>query len=194
MSPVEKLHEQIRACTVCTKHLPLGANPVLRVNAKARILLVGQAPGTRVHRTGIPWNDPSGEKLRDWLAVDRDTFYDTEKFAIVPMGFCYPGKGPSGDNPPRPECAPLWHIKVRSLLPKLELTVLIGSYAIRYYLPGPGNLSLRDRVRRANFEKDLFLPLVHPSPRNKLWIKQNPWFEHQAVPGLRSRIHRLLRS
>ena len=202
---------EIRSCTVCEHHLPLGANPILRANTTAKILLVGQAPGTKVHATGIPWNDPSGDRLRDWLGVDRATFYDERFFAIVPMGFCYPGKGISGDLPeanegagaarrhgwrsfdlpPRPECAPLWHAKVRSLLPNLKLTILIGSYAVRYYLPTLAKLAVRDLVRQADFARDVFLPLVHPSPRNKLWLKQNPWFENDVVPKLQKRVARI---
>lgn len=192
MSPVEQLYSEIRRCRVCEKHLRLGPNPILRVSTNARILLVGQAPGTRVHNTGIPWNDPSGDRLRQWLGVDRDTFYDTEKFAIVPMGLCYPGKGSSGDLPPRHECAPLWHTKVRALLPGLKLIILIGSYAVRYYLPHNAKLAVRDVVRQADFETDIFLPLVHPSPRNKLWLKQHPWFEKQIVANLRKRVHKLI--
>jgi len=155
---------------------------------RARILLIGQAPGTRVHATGIPWNDPSGDKLRDWLAVDRAAFYNEKKFAIMPMGFCYPGKGTSGDLPPRPECAPLWHAKVHALLPNLRLILLIGSYAVRRYLPHLAKLSVRDLVLQADYERGVFLPMVHPSPRNKLWLKQNPWFEGKVVPRLRQRL------
>lgn len=185
------LHD-IRACTVCTKHLPFGPNPVVRLKPSARILIVGQAPGTKVHATGIPWNDQSGDKLRQWLGVSRETFYDEEIFAIMPMGFCYPGKGKSGDNPPRKECAPLWHTKVRSLLTELKLVLLVGSYATRYYLPERAKLPVRELVLNADFKRDGFLPLVHPSPRNKLWLKQNPWFEADVVSQLRRRVHALL--
>ncbi len=192
MQALNTLLADIRSCTVCERHLPLGANPVLRANPTAQILLISQAPGTKVHATGIPWNDVSGDRLRDWLGVDRDTFYDGEKFAIMGMGFCYPGKGKSGDLPPRPECAPIWHAKVRSLLPNLRLTLLIGSYAVRYYLPHLAKLAVRDLVLQADLNAAVYLPLVHPSPRNKLWLKQNPWFEKDMVPRMRKRVHALL--
>lgn len=181
---------EIRRCTTCAVHLPLGANPVLRVHADARILLVGQAPGTRVHATGIPWNDASGDRLRDWLQVSHSTFYNETRFAIVPMGFCYPGKGISGDNPPRPECAPLWRAKVHALLPKLRLILLIGSYAARYYLPH--RVPLGKLIAEIDFARANLLPLVHPSPRNQLWLKRNPWFEKELLPVLRRRVHALL--
>lgn len=193
MAALSQLVGEIRGCTFCAKHLPLGPNPIVRLNSQARVLLIGQAPGTKVHATGIPWNDPSGDKLRDWLAVDRETFYDESRFAIMPMGFCYPGKGKSGDKPPRPECAPLWHAKVHALLPNLKLIILIGSYAVRYYLPQLAKLSVRDLVLQADFKRAAILPLVHPSPRNKLWLKQNPWFERDVVPKLQLRVERLLR-
>jgi len=192
MAALSQLIGEIRGCTACAKYLPLGPNPIVRLNANARVLLIGQAPGTKVHATGIPWNDPSGDKLREWLGVDKVTFYNEEKFAIMPMGFCYPGKGQSGDLPPRPECAPLWHPKVHALLPNLELVILIGSYAVRYYLPRLAKLSVRDLVLQADFGSAAMLPMVHPSPRNKLWLKQNPWFEKDVVPKLRLRVRSLL--
>lgn len=212
MQPLDLLLRDIRSCTVCERHLPLGPNPIIRAHSAARILLIGQAPGTKVHASGIPWDDQSGIKLRDWLAVDTATFYNEEKFAIMPMGACYPGKGKSGDRPeaqggaragrrhgwrsfdlpPRPECAPLWHAKVHALLPNLKLMILIGSYAVRYYLPGLAKLSVRDLVLQADFQRAVILPLVHPSPRNKLWLKQNPWFEKDMVPRLRARVQSLL--
>lgn len=188
MAALSQLISEIRGCTVCAKHLPLGPNPIIRGRSGARILLIGQAPGTKVHASGIPWNDQSGVKLRDWLAVDTATFYDEEQFAIMPMGACYPGKGKSGDLPPRPECAPLWHAKVHALLPNLKLIILIGSHALRYYLPQVARLSVRDVVLQADFKRAMILPLVHPSPRNKLWLKQNPWFEKDVVPGLSERV------
>ncbi|MBN8222875.1 MAG: uracil-DNA glycosylase family protein [Spirochaetes bacterium] len=194
MLPVESLLAEIRSCTVCAPYLPLGPNPIIRAKGAARILLIGQAPGTKVHASGIPWNDQSGIKLRDWFAVDTAAFYNEEKFAIMPMGACYPGKGKSGDLPPRPECAPLWHAKVQALLPNLRLVILIGSYAVRYYLPQLGRLSVRDLVLQADFERAAVLPLVHPSPRNKLWLKQNPWFESGVIPKLRARLHAILRA
>jgi len=182
------LLQSIRDCRVCARHLPYAPNPIVRLNPAARILLIGQAPGTKVHASGIPWNDMSGDKLRTWLGVDRDTFYNEKIFAIMPMGFCYPGKGSSGDLPPRHECAPLWHVRVRSMLPNLRLTLLVGSYAVRHYLPAAAKLQVRDVVLKADFRRAVYLPLVHPSPRNKLWLKQNPWFEADIVPQLRRRI------
>lgn len=192
MTALSQLIGEIRACTACAEHLPLGPNPIIRGRSGARILLIGQAPGTKVHASGIPWSDQSGIKLRDWLNVDTATFYDEEKFAIMPMGACYPGKGKSGDLPPRPECAPLWHAKVQALLPNLRLVILIGSYAVRYYLPQLARLSVRDLVLQADFERAAVLPLVHPSPRNKLWLKQNPWFESAVIPKLRARLQAIL--
>lgn len=187
-----QLLREIRSCAVCAAHLPLGPNPVLRAETSARILLVGQAPGTRVHATGIPWNDASGDRLREWLAVSRAEFYNDRIFAIIPMGFCYPGKSKGGDKPPRPECAPLWHAKLHALLPHIQLTLLIGAYAITRYLPGNARLPLAERIRSADFAQSPLLPLVHPSPRNKLWLKQNPWFEAELVPLLQKRLRTLL--
>ena len=185
--PLAGLLARVRACRHCEQNLPLGANPVLSASATARLLIVGQAPGTRVHATGIPWNDPSGERLRDWLQLERDAFYDASRIAIVPMGFCYPGKGKSGDLPPRKECAPLWHESLLQQMPALELILLVGSYAQQYYL-GPDRETLTARVRRWQDFAPRFLPLPHPSPRNTLWLRRNPWFEEQVLPDLRARI------
>lgn len=192
VEPSRRLHNllhEIRSCCVCAPHLPLGANPVLRAHPAARILIVGQAPGTRVHATGIPWNDPSGDKLREWLGVNRAQFYDEQNFAIIPMGFCYPGRSKGGDKPPRPECAPLWHAKLHALLPNVRLILLVGAYAIARYLPHSRALSLTECIAKADFKRERILPLVHPSPRNKLWLKRNPWFESRCVPLLRKRLH-----
>ena len=189
--PLQDLLVEIGACRHCADSLPLGPNPVVRASTTARLLIVGQAPGTRVHATGIPWNDPSGDRLRDWLQLDRDTFYDESRIAIVPMGFCYPGKGTSGDLPPLPDCAPLWHDALLAHMPELELVLLVGSYAQSYYL-GKSRETLTDRVRRWREFGPRFLPLPHPSPRNTLWLKRNPWFEATVVPELRSRVGRLL--
>lgn len=182
----------IRSCSVCAPTLPMGPNPILRAQSSARILLVGQAPGTRVHTTGIPWNDPSGDKLRQWLAVSRAQFYDESTFAIIPMGFCYPGRGEGGDKPPRPECASLWHAKLHALLPNIRLTLLIGAYAIVHYLPQKIRTPITACIQNADFSKDNVLPLVHPSPRNKLWLKRNPWFEAEKVQLLRQRLQAFL--
>ncbi len=181
----------IRACRLCEEHLPLGANPVLRASATARLMIVGQAPGTRVHATGIPWNDPSGDRLRAWLQLDRDTFYDASRIAIVPMGFCYPGRGRSGDLPPRPECADLWHERLLALMPALELVLLVGSYAQNHYLGRSGE-TLTERVRRWRDFSPRYIPTPHPSPRNTLWLRRNAWFEAEVVPELRSRVQALL--
>jgi len=182
-----------RACRVCAAHLPLGPRPVLRAAVGARLLIVGQAPGTKVHETGIPWNDPSGERLRDWLAVDRETFYDETRIAIVPMGFCYPGRDArGGDKPPRPECAPLWHPPLRSALPKVALTLLVGQYAQAYYLGSRRKKSLTQTVRAWHETLPEFLPLPHPSWRNTAWLKRNPWFSEELLPELRARVHALL--
>jgi len=182
---------QVRACTHCDSSLPLGANPVLSMESSARILVIGQAPGTRVHATGIPWNDPSGDRLRQWMGVDRDTFYDAKRIAIMLMGFCYPGKGKSGDLPPRPECAPLWHERLLAQLPEIKLTLLIGNYAQQYYLDRR-HKTLTDRVAAWPQYLPDYLPLVHPSPRNTYWLQQNPWFEQDLVPELRKLIAGIL--
>jgi len=158
----------------------------------ARILIVGQAPGTRVHETGIPWNDPSGDRLRSWMDVGRDAFYDPRRFAIVPMGFCYPGKGKSGDLPPRPECAPLWHERILNELPNLRLKILAGSYAHAYYLAGRRKKTLTETVRASEEYGEGTIPLPHPSPRNNLWLRKNPWFEKRLVPRLQSTVRKVL--
>ncbi len=189
--PLADLLEEVRSCRLCEAHLPLGPRPVLRASATARLLIVGQAPGTRVHASGIPWDDPSGERLRRWLDVDSDTFYDESRIAIVPMGFCYPGKGRSGDLPPRPECAPRWHDEVLDYMPQLELVLLVGQYAQQHYL-GKSRETLTERVRRWRDFGPRYLPLPHPSPRNTLWLKRNPWFEAEVVEHLRERVHSLL--
>jgi uracil-DNA glycosylase len=182
---LQALLEDVRACRVCEPHLPLGARPVLSANTDARVLIIGQAPGTRVHATGIPWNDPSGDRLRDWLAVDRDTFYDPRRFAIIPTGFCYPGRGRSGDLPPRPECAPLWHPRILALLPEVRLTLLVGQYAQAYYLGDRGKPTLTATVQAWRDYLPGQLPLPHPSPRNTRWLLVNPWFERDVLPELR---------
>ncbi|MEP4148327.1 MAG: uracil-DNA glycosylase family protein [Halioglobus sp.] len=181
----------IRSCTHCEQHLPLGPNPVVRASASARLLIIGQAPGTKVHASGIPWNDPSGDRLRSWLAVDSETFYDESRLAIVPMGFCYPGKGRSGDLPPRRECAELWHGALLERMPGVELILLVGSYAQNYYLGG-SNETLTQRVARWRDFGPRYIPTPHPSPRNTLWLKRNPWFEQEVVPEIQLRVHKLL--
>ena len=188
---LQDLLAQVRACRHCEAQLPLGPNPVLRAGTAARMVIVGQAPGTRVHATGIPWNDPSGDRLRAWLELDREAFYDASRIAIVPMGFCYPGRGRSGDLPPPPDCAPLWHEKLFELMPEIELVLLVGSYAQNHYL-GRSRETLAQRVRRWRDFGPRFFPLPHPSPRNTLWLRRNAWFEAQVVPALRARVGQLL--
>ncbi|MDR2214158.1 MAG: uracil-DNA glycosylase family protein [Pseudomonadales bacterium] len=184
------LVQEIQECRHCAKQLPQEPRPVLRVGAGAKLLIIGQAPGAKVHASGIPWDDASGDRLREWLGMDKTRFYDTRQVAIMPMGFCYPGKGSSGDLPPRPECAPLWHQKVLQHLPNLELILLVGSYAQQYYLSD--KLTLTERVRRWREYGPRYLPLVHPSPRNRLWLARNPWFEAELVPELRERLRQIL--
>lgn len=181
---------RVRACTVCAAHLPLGPRPILRVSESATLLIVGQAPGRRVHETGIPWNDPSGDRLRSWLNLTREEFYDDRRVAIIPTGLCYPGKlpGRGGDSPPRPECAPLWHPLLRAALPQIRLTLLIGAYAQAYYLGRRAGSSLADTVSRWPEYSPDFFPLPHPSPRNLNWLRLHPWFEAEVIPELRARI------
>ena len=189
---LEDLLADVRACRACEAELPLGPNPVLRASDPARLLVVGQAPGTRVHATSIPWNDPSGDRLRMWLDIDSEQFYDASKIAIVPMGFCYPGRGKSGDLPPPPRCAPLWHAPLLEQMPRLELILLVGQYAQHYYLPNASRETLAARVRRWQDFGPRYLPLPHPSPRNTLWLRRNSWFELEVVPELRQRVRQLL--
>ncbi len=189
---LDALLTEIRACRLCESQLPLGANPVLRAAESARLLVVGQAPGTRVHHSGIPWNDSSGIRLRHWLGIERERFYDTRDIAIVPMGFCYPGSGSSGDLPPRPECSKTWHPKLLPLLPKVQLTLLIGHYAQAYFLGAERGRTLTDTVRDWQRYLPKYLPMPHPSPRNQLWLRSNPWFEADLVPELRRRVAEVL--
>jgi uracil-DNA glycosylase len=191
MGMLKALIKEARACRVCAPHLPLGPRPVFLGGPGARLLVVGQAPGRRVHETGIPWNDPSGEQLRAWLQMDRVRFYDLTRVAILPTGLCYPGSGTRGDLPPRPECAPLWQPRFRSALPEVRLTLLIGMHAQAYYLGARRKRTLALTVRA--FEEYLpeFFPLPHPSPRNRMWMRNNPWFAERVVPALRRRLRRL---
>jgi uracil-DNA glycosylase len=185
---LETLLSEIRACRLCAAHLPLGPRPVLRASATARLLIVGQAPGTKVHASGIPWDDASGRRLRDWLEMTPETFYDERRIAIVPMGFCYPGKAGSGDAPPRPECRATWHPRLIPLLNQVRLTLLIGQYAQAYFLGARRKRSLTDTVAAHAEYLPQYFPLPHPSPRNIGWFKANPWFEREAVPTLRARV------
>jgi uracil-DNA glycosylase len=187
-APLDALLAEIRTCRVCEAVLPLGPRPVVRAHRDARILIVGQAPGARVHASGIPWDDASGKRLREWLGVDAEIFYDASRFAIVPMGFCYPGRGASGDNPPRPECAPLWLDRLLAELPEIRLTLLIGQYAQRHFLANARKATLTDTVRAWREYDPAVLPLPHPSPRNQAWFKHHPWFESDVLPDLRRRV------
>ncbi len=188
MSELDALLLRIRACRLCEAQLPLGANPVLRAQASARLLIVGQAPGMKVHESSIPWNDASGIRLRHWLGLDREQFYDGRRIAIVPMGFCYPGKGTAGDLPPRPECAPTWHPQLLPLLPNIRLTLLIGHYAQAGFLGTARGRTLTDTVRAHARYQPRYFPLPHPSPRNQLWVASNPWFDTEVVPALRQAV------
>ena len=189
---MDALLKRIRACRNCEAHLPHGPRPVLQAAPGARILIIGQAPGARVHESGVPWLDASGKLLRQWLGVDEATFYDPDKVALVPMGFCYPGKGKSGDLPPRPECAPLWHPPLMKELPRVELTILIGQYAQKHCLGDRAKSTLTDTVRSFSTYLPDHLPLPHPSPRNRHWLIKNPWYEHEVLPVLAHRVADLL--
>jgi len=188
---LEVLLSAVRECRVCERHLPLGPRPVLRAGETARILVVGQAPGVRVHATGVPWDDPSGERLRAWMGLDAHGFYDESRIAIIPMGYCYPGKGNGGDLPPRRECATLWLDHLLDKLPQIELTLLIGLHAQRHFLGNRRKRSLTETAKAWREFAPNYIPLPHPSPRNTPWFKRNPWFEHQLLPVLRERIKSL---
>jgi uracil-DNA glycosylase len=185
---LEALLVAVRGCRTCAAHLPLGPRPILQASETARILVVGQAPGMRVHETGIPWDDPSGERLRAWMGVERCAFYDASRVAIIPMGYCYPGRGRDGDMPPRRECATLWLGQLLARVRGIELTLLVGQYAQRHFLGRRRKNSLAETVRAWREYAPEFIPIPHPSPRNQLWLKQNPWFETELVPMLRTRI------
>ncbi|MFY9833461.1 MAG: uracil-DNA glycosylase family protein [Methylocystis sp.] len=182
-----RLLKEIQACTLCADALPCGPRPVLQAHTSARLCIVGQAPSRKVHETGIPWNDRSGDRLREWLGLTREQFYDPRETAIIPMGFCYPGKASSGDNPPRPECAPRWHETLNARLPDVELTLLVGQHAQAYYLGARRKATLRETIKAwKEFLPRGYLPLPHPSPRNQPWLVRNPWFEEQFVLELRN--------
>lgn len=188
---LEKLLADVRKCRACEKHLPLGPRPVLRASETARILIVSQAPGVRVHATGTPWDDPSGERLRTWMGIGPDKFYDESQIAIIPMGYCYPGRGDGGDLPPRRECATLWLDHLLAKLPRIELTMLIGLHAQRHFLGSHRRQSLTETVKVWHEFAPEYLPMPHPSARNTPWFKRNPWFEHELLPVLRERIKSL---
>lgn len=192
LTKLDQLLAEVRNCRVCEQELPLGPNPILRAKRSARILIIGQAPGTKVHQSGIPWNDPSGKRLREWLSIEDEVFYDEAKFAIIPMGFCYPGKGNSGDLPPRKECAELWHRQLLKSLPNIKLTLLIGQYAQRYYLANVES-TLTETVKVWQKYGPRYFPLPHPSPRNTGWLKNNSWFASKTIPQLRNKVRLALR-
>ena len=191
---LNRLLRRVRACTLCVPGLPLGARPILQAAASARLLIIGQAPGRKVHETGVPWDDASGERLRQWLAMDRATFYDPERVAIVPMGLCYPGRHPAGgDRPPRGECAPLWHAPLLEHLCGVEHTLLIGHHAQRHYLGASRKTTMTETVRSFRDYGPRFLPLPHPSWRSVPWMRSNPWFEQIVLPELRLIARRAVR-
>jgi len=192
VSKLEKLCGDIRACRICEPDLPQGPNPVFRTSAGARVLIAGQAPGIRVHRSSVPFDDPSGDRLRQWMGVTSEVFYDDSSVAIVPMGFCYPGTGKSGDLPPRPECAKIWHGQLLPLMSDIDLTLVIGNYAQTYYLHGSRKKTLTDTVKNWQQYAPAIIPLPHPSPRNNIWFKRNPWFETELLPVLKERVASLL--
>ncbi len=193
MITLESLLTDVRACTLCAKHLPLGPRPIVQLQASAQILIAGQAPGRKVHETGIPFNDASGDRLRSWLGISREVFYDAQQIAILPMGFCFPGTGKSGDLPPRPECAPAWQAQLLSQLHNIKLTLVIGRYAQAYHLPNEAG-TLTETVQAWPKYWPNVVPLPHPSPRNNLWLKRNPWFESELVPQLQDRVAEILNS
>ncbi|KAA3624654.1 MAG: uracil-DNA glycosylase family protein [Flavobacterium sp.] len=188
---MKDLLSQIRQCTICAEHLPLGPRPIVEVSEKSKIIIVGQAPGAKVHESGVPWDDQSGRKLREWLGVDEADFYNVDLFGIVPMGFCYPGKGKTGDLPPRKECAETWHEKVFRSFNNVELILVIGTYAQNYFFPkDPQNLT--EKVKNYSDYLPKYWPLPHPSPVNRFWRSRNPWFEEDVIPKLQKRIRQLL--
>lgn len=189
---MKKLLEQVRNCRVCEQYLELGVNPVIAANSKSKIIIIGQAPGKKVHETGIPWDDKSGDNLRSWLGIDKTTFYDTNIIALMPMGFCYPGKGVSGDLQPRPECAPLWHNKLLAKMTNVKLTILIGQYAQDYYLSGKTKSNLTESVKNFKDYLPQYFLLPHPSPRNNIWQAKNKWFVSLVLPELKEHIQRII--
>ena len=185
MPDLDKLLADIRACTLCADFLPEGPRPVVQAHRSARILVVGQAPGIRVHETGIPFNDPSGDRLRDWMGIDREIFYDATKVALVPMGFCFPGSAKYGDVPPPPICAETWRDKLMPQLPNVQLTLVMGQHAHKWHLP-KRHKTLTENVRAWRGYGDELIPMPHPSPRNNIWLKKNPWFAEDLLPVLKA--------
>ena len=189
---MKTLLSKINSCDVCKAHLPLGPRPIVSAHPESKIAIIGQAPGSKVHKTGVPWDDPSGKQLRKWLGVTNEEFYDEKLFALIPMGFCYPGKGKSGDLPPRPECAPKWHEKLMIELPNLKLIVLIGQYAQGYYLGDKKEKNLTETVQNYREYLPEYFVLPHPSPRNRFWLAKNPWFEEKVLVEFKDSIKKYL--
>jgi uracil-DNA glycosylase len=189
---MKTLLKDIRQCTICSEYLPLGPRPIVTAHPDSKIVIIGQAPGTAVHKTGIPWDDPSGRQLRKWLGVTDEEFYDETKIALVPMGFCYPGKGKTGDLPPRTECAPQWHDVLLDKMENIELVILIGMYAQKYYLQKESKKTLTETVRNYQEYLPKYLPLPHPSPRNRFWLTKNPWFDKNVIPQLKKTVNSIL--
>ncbi|MFT4848001.1 MAG: uracil-DNA glycosylase [Sediminicola sp.] len=185
--------QTIHSCEICSAHLPLGPRPIVVAHPEAKIVIIGQAPGAKVHKTRVPWDDPSGKQLRKWLDISDEEFYDETQVAIVPMGFCYPGKGKGGDLPPRPECAPQWHKLLLDKMPKLEMVILIGMYAQRYYLKEKARKTLTETVENYLDYLPFYFTTPHPSPRNRFWLAKNPWFEKEVVPILQKKTRSLLK-
>ncbi len=189
---MEQLLSDIRNCVFCEKLLPLGAKPVLAAHPNSKMIVIGQAPGRIVHGTGIPWDDKSGDNLRNWLGVDKATFYTPELIALIPMGFCYPGTGKSGDLPPRPECAPLWHKKLLEQMPEVKLILLVGQYAQNHYLGKQSKENLTETVKHFHDYLPTYFPLPHPSPRNNIWQAKHPWFKQEVLPELQREVQQIL--
>ena len=190
---LKRILREVRACRLCEADLPFGPRPVVQLASTARLLIVSQAPGSKVHQSGIPWNDASGDRLRDWLKLDRSVFYDETRVAILPMGFCYPGAGESGgDNPPRPECALRWHQRLLKHLPDLQLTLLVGQYAQQHYLEAARKGSMTETVKAFSQYGPQLFPLPHPSWRSTIWMRKHPWFEEAVIPELRKAVQKLI--
>ncbi len=189
---MNELLKEIRQCTNCVPHLELGPRPVLSASEQSKIVVIGQAPGSAVHKSGVPWDDPSGDNLRAWMGIDKDTFYDVSKIALVPMGFCYPGKGKSGDLAPRKECAPLWHHPLMQQMQAVQLTLLVGKYAQDYYLPHSKKVSLTEKVKDFEAYLPQYFVLPHPSPRNNIWQAKNRWFKSEVIPELKALVSKII--
>ncbi len=190
---MNKLHEEIVKCKICKESLPFEPKPIVSFSSESKIVIIGQAPGSKVQNSGIPWDDQSGDKLRDWLGVDKKTFYDTSKIALVPMGFCYPGKGKSGDLPPRKECAPQWHNQIFKSMKSTKLKLLVGQYSQKYYLGNKAKINLTVTVKSFKEFLPEYFPLPHPSPRNNIWLKKNQWFNEKLVSKLRAVVNEILK-